>query len=167
MAKFIEAFDFVLGEEVAKNNPGAVTNDEDGRTRYGIAERFHPTLEAECEFYSCSDDDAKPIAEMYYENEYWDAIRGHEIESQYIADRLLSFAVNQGPHQAIHLLQRALGVTEDGVIGPQTLAAINTQDEDEVMKKWRETLAYFYHRVVLVNPNKAKFLNGWLARVAK
>ncbi len=167
MAKFNEAFEFTIGCEALKNNPGAVTVDEDGRTRYGIAERFHPTLEAETSFYTCDDDDAYRIAEMVYENEYWDGLYGEDIHSQYVANRLLSFSANEGPHQAVHLLQRALGVKEDGVIGPQTLAALNSQDEDELMRKWRDVLVYFYRRIVFVRPSKAKDLNGWLARVAK
>ncbi len=167
MAKFAEAFEFTIGCEVYENNPGAVTVDEDGRTRYGIAERFHPTIEADHGFYTCDDEDAYTIAESVYESEYWDGLHGEDIHSQYVADRLLSFAVNQGPHQAVSLLQRALGVKEDGVVGPQTIAAINSQDEDELMRKWRETLVYFYRRIAFVRPSKAGNLNGWLARVAK
>jgi lysozyme family protein len=41
-------------------------------------------------------------------------------------------AVNNGVSQAKHLLQQALGVTVDGVIGPQTEAALSAAMKSDV-----------------------------------
>ena len=39
-------------------------------------------------------------------------------------------AVNSGPAQSVKWLQRALGVADDGVLGPRTLAAANAANPD-------------------------------------
>lgn len=43
-----------------------------------------------------------------------------------LASALFKIAVNEGRHEAILLLQAALEVAEDGVIGPQTISKANT-----------------------------------------
>ena len=57
-----------------------------------------------------------------YRHQYWDKIHGDDLPSglDYCA---FDAAVNSGPGQAAKWLQRALGVTDDGAIGPITLAA--------------------------------------------
>jgi lysozyme family protein len=67
---------------------------------------------------------------------------------------------------AIQLLQQALGVTADGVIGAGTMAAIHAANIDElIMKVWAERVIY-YDTLDEKNPALTKFLTGgWLRRL--
>lgn len=53
---------------------------------------------------------------------YWLPIRGDDLPLP-LAFQVFDGAVNSGPVQAIIWLQRALGVKDDGIFGPITLAA--------------------------------------------
>src|SRR5690348_11903465 len=105
MANFDEALAFVLRNEDAQLS-GVVTQDSGGRTRFGIAERFHPGLGDT--FYTESTERALDIAREIYRSEYWNPIRGDEIRDQQVATKMLDMAVNLGVRQAIVLCQRAL-----------------------------------------------------------
>lgn len=55
---------------------------------------------------------------------YWDRIRGDDLPSG-VDYAVFDFAVNSGVNRAAKFLQAAVGVADDGVIGKQTLAAVN------------------------------------------
>jgi lysozyme family protein len=59
-----------------------------------------------------------------YKAQYWDKVRGDDLPSG-VDYTVADFAVNSGPSRAAKYLQSALGVTQDGAIGPQTIAAAN------------------------------------------
>ena len=59
-----------------------------------------------------------------YRTRYWDAVDGDAMPPG-IGLALFDAAVNHGPAGAIKLLQRALDVPADGVIGPQTRTALD------------------------------------------
>lgn len=61
-----------------------------------------------------------------YRRRYWDAVKGDALPAG-IDLAIFDFAVNSGPGRAIKVLQRALGVTADGVLGPLTLGALRTR----------------------------------------
>lgn len=70
-----------------------------------------------------------------YKKQYWDAIQGDQLPSgvDYV---VFDGAVNSGPKQSIKWLQRALGVTADGVLGMVTLEAINrTGNHDNLIAR--------------------------------
>jgi lysozyme family protein len=57
-----------------------------------------------------------------YKAQYWDKVRADDLPSG-VDYTVADFAVNSGPSRAAKYLQAALGVTQDGAIGPQTIAA--------------------------------------------
>lgn len=72
----------------------------------------------------------KPI----YKKNYWDVVRGDDLPSG-VDYAMFDFGVNSGPKRAVEFLQRIVGVTVDGRMGPQTLAAVNKQDARVVVTK--------------------------------
>lgn len=68
---------------------------------------------------------AKTVAPIYRRN-YWNAIRADDLPPG-LDYAVFDFAVNSGPKRAIIGLQRALGVADDGLIGPVTLAAVQAR----------------------------------------
>jgi lysozyme family protein len=174
MADFKSAFQFVLLHEDSTCS-GKVTADAGGRTRFGIAERFHPELPDE--FFNGPAEEALARAEEIEEREYWEAMRLEKIEDQSVANKLFDMGVNMGVRQAAVLAQRAANfllrtgadqaapqLAEDGVIGGKTLAAINASTAAEYHRVLCELSEAHYRHLAAVNPEQAVNLHGWLKR---
>jgi lysozyme family protein len=61
------------------------------------------------------------VAAIYKQN-YWDKVRGDDLPAG-VGYAVFDFAVNSGVSRAAKFLQAAVGVAQDGVIGPATVAA--------------------------------------------
>ncbi len=75
-------------------------------------------------------------------------------------------AVNHGVTRAGLWLQKALGVKEDGVVGPKTQEAAAAADEGRVYRSVLASRARAYGRIVTDNPKQAVFAAGWANRLA-
>lgn len=74
------------------------------------------------------------------------------------------FAINAGNRQAARTLQRAVGVTDDGIIGPKTIAAASTFNTKDAIINYAELRRVFYKTLAARRPKDQKFLKGWLLR---
>lgn len=63
------------------------------------------------------------VAKIYRER-YWNAVKGDQLPLG-LDYAVFDFGVNSGPSRAVKFLQRAVGTAADGVIGPQTMLAVN------------------------------------------
>jgi lysozyme family protein len=95
-----------------------------------------------------------------YRDQYWNAVKAPELPAG-VDYCIFDFAVNSGPTRAAKFLQRAVGVADDGKIGPVTLAAVNARSAKEVIAevcearlRWLQTLPHF-----------PTFGRGWTKRV--
>jgi len=170
MSDFKEAFDFTMKQEDARLS-GVVTVDAGGRTRFGIAQKFHPDLPES--FFDGPTEDALAKSEEIYKHDYWDPMRLGEIENQILANKLMDMGINMGTHQAGHLVQRALNalvsssggvLVEDGKIGDHTITAINAADPIQLHQMLVEICKEFYRHIAANNPAQAPYLSGWLKR---
>lgn len=166
MADFKTAFLFTLQHEDSTRS-GKVTVDAGGRTRFGIAEKFHPDLPEE--FFTGPAEDALAEAEKIEEREYWDCMCLAEVESQNVANKLFDMSVNMGVRQAAVYAQRAVNsqsqqLTEDGKMGPKTLAGINVIDPETFYGLLCQFSAWHYRHIAANNPAQAANLAGWLKR---
>jgi lysozyme family protein len=77
-------------------------------------------------------DDLKRITDEQvahiYRTRYWAKVRGDDLPAG-LDYAVFDFAVNSGPARVAKHLQRIVGVTQDGVIGPQTLAALRERKD--------------------------------------
>ena len=105
MADFKAAFLFTLQHEDS-TRCGKVTIDAGGRTRFGIAEKFHPDLPEE--FFTGPAEDALSQAEKIEQREYWDTLRLSEVENQTVANKIFDMGVSMGVRQAAVYAQRAV-----------------------------------------------------------
>lgn len=105
MAEFSPAFEFVMQHEDASRS-GRVTEDAGGRTRFGIAGKFHPELPET--FFTGPADAALKTAEEILSRDYWLPMRFAEVLDQKLANKLFDMAVNMGVHQAAIYAQRAV-----------------------------------------------------------
>ena len=94
---------------------------------------------------------------------FWDRWKADDIENQSIAELLVDWCWTSGVW-GIKFPQRVLGVKDDGIVGPKTLAAINDyEDKEELFNKlWNRRKKHFQD---IAKGGKAKFLGGWLNRL--
>jgi len=74
-------------------------------------------------------------------------------------------AVNHGVAGAAKILQRAVGVTPDGIIGPKTLAAVGATPMPLLCGRLLFERLDYYERITFANRRLAVFLLAWLSRV--
>jgi lysozyme family protein len=74
-------------------------------------------------------------------------------------------AVNHGVGRAIRLLQEAAGVDPDGVIGPQTMAALATIAPELLKFRYVGMRYRFYGRIIARDRSQLAFITGWLRRM--
>jgi len=73
-------------------------------------------------------------AVVVYKRQYWDAVMADMLPFG-LDFAMADYAVNSGPRQAARDLQRVLGVTDDGQIGPQTIAAARAMDTKAAIRQ--------------------------------
>lgn len=78
-------------------------------------------------------------------------------------------AVNHGVKRANKLLQRAIGVSDDGVIGKKTLAALDSElhkcGESSIVNCYLDIRSDFYDDIAENNPSQVAFIKGWKNRI--
>lgn len=151
MSHFDKAILSVLEHEGGYCN---VPQDPGGETNYGICKRNYPQLDIKSL--------TKTSAINIYRADYW---RGYYDEMPYaIAAKVFDMAVNMGHSRASKILQKALHITADGVIGKQTLAAVNSADVQTLLDNITKEQAAYYKAIVDKRPASNIFMAGWLNR---
>lgn len=158
MADFQPAFETTLRWE-DPHLSGVVTYDAGGKTRFGLASKYNPDLEAKG-FYTLPVEEALPLAVPIYRERYWN---WDWIQSQPVANKLFDMGVNLGPGTARMLLNKALATLETP---DATFAAINAEDQVKLLALLRDQCATYYTLQAEHNPNLRKYLSGWLRRAA-
>ena len=151
---FDQAFDILLRHEGGFSDHAA---DPGGKTRFGITE----AVAREAGYRGDMRELPLDLAKRIYKDRYWDAVRAEELPE---AIRYVVFdaAVNSGPRQAILWLQRAVGVKDDGIIGPVTLAAVRAADPEQLVRRMLAQRLRFMAGL----PNWPAFGRGWAQRIA-
>lgn len=148
---FNKALKAVLAHEGGYvNNP----KDPGGETNYGITKRV-----AEDHGYK-GDMKSIPMStvEYIYKKSYWDKIRAESLPES-LRFHVFDAAVNSGVSRAIKWLQESASVTQDGDIGPKTLAAaqaITPGKYNAVRLKFLTSLGHW-----------DTFGKGWARRIAE
>ncbi|MER9583229.1 glycosyl hydrolase 108 family protein [Mesorhizobium sp. M0276] len=95
-----------------------------------------------------------------YRRFYWDAVLGAELPDG-VDFAVLDFAVNSGPGRAAKYLQAAVGVAQDGRIGPATIAAVEAKPAGVIIDAICDARLASLKRL----PTWATFGRGWSDRV--
>lgn len=161
MANFLPIVEWLLRIEDSTLS-GRVINLSDGQglTRFGIGQKANPDVPAG--FYTAPPLIALNMAQQIYKSTYWDRFKGDNLVDDGVASCLLSFSVNDGTSREVKMLQNLLLLTQDGVMGPVTLAATNTAEPSTLAHHLRIAQANWYESI----PNNSQFIVGWLKRAA-
>ena len=164
MANFEKAF-----EKVLKFEGGYVNDpvDRGGETNWGITKKVARNAGYRGEMKDLTVEDAKKI----YRQNYWSIIKLDQIKDDSIAIKAFDIAVNMGTGTAIRLLQKAYNIlnqetiTVDGIVGPQTLSAINNYKHKKDLFHLLNVLqARRYIKIVENDESQKRFIRGWLKR---
>lgn len=101
------------------------------------------------------------LVEDFYKETFWDRAKLDYVYSQKKCDEIFIFGVNVGMRTAIRKTQKLVGVTPDGIIGSQSLKAINEFNEDTFDMKFDEIEIKYYEDIIENKPSFAIFRNGW------
>ncbi|QMS58106.1 peptidoglycan domain protein [Campylobacter fetus] len=180
MANFKESMEVLLGLEFSSSRDVLHKNKtENGFTFMGIYQGAHPSwggwdiienaLSSNADIRSASEVlytniTLKKMVFDFYEREFWNKMRLNAIESQIIADELFCFGVNAGIKTAVKLAQKLVGTPLDGIMGVQTLRALNSADEDKFSLQYDKLEIEYYESLVYKKPANAVYLKGWKKR---
>lgn len=144
-------------------------NDKGGPTMKGVTLAVYTVYCKNKGWATPTQKDLKQITfpewEDILKSMYWDKWKADKIENQSIANLLVDWVWTSGKWGII-FPQRVLGVTDDGIVGPKTLEAINKYpNQKELFQKlWNRRKAHFTS-IANSTPSNKKFLKGWLNRL--
>ena len=162
-SNYDRAFKLLIESEGGYVNDSA---DRGGETNLGVTRRAW----GEYLKRSILDDEMKRLTpadvKLFYKLRYWDAVAADALPDgvDYV---VFDFSVNAGPRQAAKYLQRSVGVVDDGIIGPQTLRAVQAMRPSDLIQVYTDWKERFYQGLVTRDQTQAQFLNGWLNRCAR
>lgn len=161
MSGFRQALPVVLGVEGGfVDNP----NDRGGATNFGVTEAvYHDWLRSQGLPIRPVREITLEEAEQLYHLNYW-LLAMCDALPWPVSLSVFDAAVNHGVGRAKRLLQEALCVKVDGIIGPVTLAAAEGADPRWLANDilWLRVALY---RDISADPTQLGFLRGWLGRM--
>lgn len=154
---FARALALVLKSEGGwSDNPA----DPGGATMKGVTlanfRRYVKADAGKADLKKISDDQVATV----YRRFYWDAVLGAELPDG-VDYAVFDFAVNSGPGRAAKYLQASVGASQDGRIGPATLAAVRARPVGVIIDALCDARLAFLKRL----PTWGTFGRGWSDRV--
>jgi len=154
-----KAFDLVI-----VNEGGYVDNSQDpgGATNWGctkaVWEKYVGHEVTKDDIKALTKEDVKPL----YKRNYWDAIHGDALPSG-LDYCIFDCAINSGTGRAAKFIQEIAGVTADGAIGNNTVAAITQINPVTAINEFCDKRQAFLESLKTF----ATFGKGWSKRVAE
>ena len=110
--------------------------------------------------------DKKTQSQIYlaFKEKYWNKNRLSEIQNQNTANEIFISATNIGNKNAVKLAQKIVGVVEDGILGKNTVKALNNYDPVLFDIEFDKVEIKNYENIVRSNPNLSHNLRGWIVR---
>lgn len=157
---FGEALAVILAHEGGYSNLKA---DKGGETNLGVTratwEAWTRKTCAPGEMRGLTVAKVRPL----YKARYWDAIEGDDLPGP-VALCVFDFAVNAGPARAAKMLQRIVGASVDGNIGPRTLdkvrGFVTARGVPELVRQFQNARRSYYRAL----DDFSHFGKGWLRR---
>ncbi|MDY3123672.1 MAG: glycoside hydrolase family 108 protein [[Actinobacillus] rossii] len=151
---FQQVFDRVIGHEGGYvNDP----HDAGGETNWGITKR----TATENGYTGSMKAMTREQAYKIYEKAFWQRYNCDKL-SPAVAFQFFDAAVNHGVGNASRMLQRAVDVADDGIVGKVTLSAVEKMPISDFILKFNAQRIKFYTKL----KNFSRYGAGWMNRVA-
>ena len=140
-------------------------DDPGGSTMRGVTQRTYDAYRKSMglpprSVKKITDDELRNI----YRRDYWDVVKGDYLPIG-LDYATFDAAVNSGPRRAAKWLQRALGVPQDGKIGPVTIAKANDLNPEDVRRAIAASVGHRFDFMQRLS-HWPKFKNGWTDRIS-
>jgi lysozyme family protein len=107
--------------------------DPGGMTNLGVTKKVYDAWigreSTEAEMRALTPADVGPI----YKKNYWDKVRGDDLPAG-VDWAAFDWAVNSGAGRPAKAIQRIVGATQDGAIGPKTLQAVMDVEPEKIVE---------------------------------
>ena len=144
-----------------KHEGGFVNHPQDpgGMTNLGVTKKVYEAwVGREVTEQEMRDLTAEDVAPIYKAN-YWDAVKGDELPAG-VDWACFDWCVNSGRKRPSKALQRAVGATPDGAIGPATLAKVEEASPKSIVLGIHDDRQAFYENLRTFDT----FGKGWTRR---
>lgn len=164
---FLHALSFIRAREGGYvNDP----TDKGGETKCGISDKRDGLADGKTDV----DGDGKPdtrikdlteeqAGQIYFRDYWYPAYCSQWPDG--ISLFVFDSAVQHNPKKAVQLLQDAVGVTADGIIGPKTRTAVASADAEWLLTRCFLRRSRYYADIIKSNASQGKYLNGWFNRL--
>jgi lysozyme family protein len=172
MAEFTKAFQLVIAHEGGYGND---PDDPGGETYKGIARKIFSKwdgwikidiLKRQTGFPANLDKDVDLQQDVvdFYRVTFWDKMNGDNITNQQVAESVFDFGVNAGLGTSVSLAQMVVQADPDGVIGQQSIEAINGFNPEHFIAAFTVAKIARYISIVKKRPTSQKYFYGWVRR---
>ena len=151
MTAFDQAFDRLMTLEGGYVNDPA---DPGGETKWGISKRSYPLVN----IAALTREQAKEI----YMRDFWTRGKMDQYDPA-IAFQVFDFSVNSGIETALRKMQSAVGVADDGFVGPITTEALKAMSPADFIMRFTAERIDFWTRL----STWPTFGRGWARRAAQ
>lgn len=161
------AFNYLLKDESTKyiDDP----RDSGGPTKFGITLLSYSAYTKRK--VEASELKNLPIekAKEFYLDQYWTPLCCGHMSSQALATAIFDSAVLYGAKTVALMAQKTLvlcgmGVIQDGIVGADTLSAINRVSEMEFLEVFNRLLLRRINMIIFYSSKNGVFRNGWVNR---
>ena len=154
--------------EVVLKNEGGYSNDPSdpgGATNHGITQKTYDDYRGHLgegfqDVNLITDTEVWDI----YLIKYWLPMNIDEFNNDDLTLQVWDHGVNTGIRTSTRMLQRLVGVKDDGFIGEESMRAVREYNGD-IAEDFKKRRKLFYVTLVQGKPELRKFIKGWLARV--
>ncbi len=108
-----------------------------------------------------NESDASYIAKKIF----WDYFMADFILNESVAEFIVDWGYNSGRKTVAKIVQRLVKVAQDGIVGNQTLTAINCVDQEMLFNALKIERKVFLNNIVKRKPDQVVFYDGWMNRV--
>ena len=148
-------------ETILHHEGGYVNHPKDpgGETNLGVTKRVYEDFGGTKDMKDLTREDVEPI----YKKNYWDRVKGDHLPAG-LDLCVFDFGVNAGTGRAAKFLQKMIGTTPDGGIGPMTLKSLEsyvaTNGIENTIKRYQAGRQAYYESLSTF----ATFGRGWTRR---
>ena len=149
--------------DTASNNPvpdGSGNHTNKGITWTTWSSRYGVSSDSINRFYKMTQADWASI----FLPLFWNKLNASKINSQRIADILVNWGWAAGTHTPAVTVQRLVNVEPDGIIGNNTITAINKANEPQLFAALQNANYQFFNELGQ-RPQYSANLRGWINRL--